>query len=76
MHLYLAKEKAMESYNKIAEEIQKLIVFAINKLNDLEKFIKPNFKLCEQDFDHDGYTPFNQEKIKQINLALTLIKNY
>ena len=76
MHLYLAKEKAMESYNKIAEEIQKLIVSAINKLNDLEKLIRPYFKLCEQDFDSDGYTPFNLEIIKQINLALALINDY
>lgn len=77
LSLYTAKNKAKDSkYDKIAKEIDQLIVSAVNKLNDLEKIIQPQFKICEQDLEIENTTPFNAEHIKNINLAFSLINSY
>jgi hypothetical protein len=77
INLYLARDKAKKSNNdKIAEELEKMIVSTVNKLNDLDKIIKPHFNLCVQDIENETYMPFNAEHIKNINLAFLILSNY
>lgn len=75
--LQTARNKAKNSkFDKIVEEIDQLINSAVDKLNEIDKNIQPAFKNCTQDLEIESYNQFNDEQIKKINFAFSIIESF